>query len=254
MDDLHPHDPARLMSLLAGHTPDELRQTLDLYRIAGQVHQGERRASGAPYITHPLAVAELMAEWRLPIDCVHAALLHDLPDSGVDPRALRGQVRDDVISAVQVLATIDASRDPAELLRTTTDEREREVLRTAILVKIADRLHNARTWQYLPVAKARLRARQTLGLIAPVAERQGLSGAASELTTLSLRMLAGSRSERLTVATFCRSLELVPAHVRDRYAVEWAGDLASLERPGQRLRFVLGLLYSAAQLRRPPAV
>ncbi|GAB3283936.1 hypothetical protein [Kineosporia babensis] len=139
-------------------------------------------------------------------------------------------------------------------------------------LRIADRLHNARTWQFVEPENARARGQETLEFVAPLAAAVALPAARDELLHLSLRTLRRTRptgrrgrsrlgaeerdrslrSEHLTHTLLHRALDALPERLRERYAEEWSADLATLTGTLQRIRFAAGLQYSARQLSSTP--
>lgn len=243
------------------HGPAAARILDDVYGLAAQEHSGEFRKSGEPYITHPVEVARLVCSWGQPFQLICAALLHDIPPSRLRRRGNGDVVDRDVIALVEAVAGLDHThrRD---------DERLASAPRDALLLKIADRLHNARTWSFVPRTAARVKAQQTLDIYTAVARDLGLAHVAAELTTLAAATLAGSdisriapgaaqalpraRSPQLSGVTgrvLCRAVMLLPPTDRVRYLEEWTAELLAAPSGGARLRTALGLHYAAIRIR-----
>ncbi|ADJ28032.1 RelA/SpoT family protein [Nitrosococcus watsonii] len=175
------------------------------YDFAAAAHGEQKRRSGEPYITHPLAVAGIMAEMHMDHQCVMAALLHDvLEDTGATKADLAQYFSEEVaelVDGVSKLAQINAaSREHAQaenlrkmLLAMTRDIR-------VILLKLADRLHNMRTLGYVAREKQRRIARETLEIYAPIANRLGMDGIRRELQDLGFQMLYPLRYRVLDAA------------------------------------------------------
>jgi GTP diphosphokinase / guanosine-3',5'-bis(diphosphate) 3'-diphosphatase len=159
------------------------------YRFSDEAHLGQYRKSGEPYVSHPLAVAELCTQWRLDAQALMAALLHDTVE---DTKATQQEIAEkfgvEVAELVDGLTKLDAvefrNRDEAQaenfrkmLLAMSRDVR-------VILVKIADRLHNMRTLGGMPAEKQRRIAKETLEIYAPIAHRLGLNTVFRELQDL----------------------------------------------------------------------
>lgn len=182
---------ANLTAMLAGHlSPEEIEQVKAAFRFSDEAHLGQYRQSGEPYITHPVAVAEICAGWKLDVQAIMAALLHDvIEDQGVTRTELAKRFGPKVAELVNGLSKLDKmefrNREEAQaenfrkmLLAMAHDMR-------VILVKLADRLHNMRTLGATPMEKRHRIARETLDIYAPIANRIGLNNAYRELQDLS---------------------------------------------------------------------
>ena len=175
-------------------TEEELRRVRDAYRFSDSSHLGQFRTSGGPYISHPIAVAEICAAWRLDADALMAALLHDvMEDSGVGKAQMIERFGGPVAELVDGLSKLDkvefASREQAqaESFRKMLLAMARDV--RVILIKLADRLHNMRTLGAVERSKQRRLASETLEIYAPIADRLGLNELFRELPELSFRNL-----------------------------------------------------------------
>ncbi|MBU3653489.1 MAG: bifunctional (p)ppGpp synthetase/guanosine-3',5'-bis(diphosphate) 3'-pyrophosphohydrolase, partial [Limnohabitans sp.] len=164
------------------------------YRYADQAHLGQKRNSGEPYITHPIAVAAQCAEWRLDAQALAAALLHDaMEDCGITKLDLLNHFGPQVAELVDGLTKLD------KLQFTTREEGQAESFRKmllamardvrVILIKLADRSHNMRTMGDMPRSKWGRISRETLEIYAPIANRLGLNQCYRELQELSFRYL-----------------------------------------------------------------
>lgn len=167
-------------------SPKEIEQVRDAFRLADQAHQGQFRSSGEPYITHPIAVAEICAGWQLDVEAIMAALLHDvMEDTGVPKSELAERFNPDVAELVDGLSKLDRlgfeskSQQQAESFRKMLLAMSRDL--RVILVKLADRLHNIRTLDGVKPDKQRRVARETLDIYAPIANRLGLNQVFREL-------------------------------------------------------------------------
>ena len=172
----------------------ELRQVRDAYKFADEAHLGQFRASGEPYITHPIAVAGLVADWRLDAQAVMAALMHDaMEDCGITkPQLIErfGAPTADLVDGLTKLDKLQFStreEGQAESFRKMLLAMARDV--RVILVKLADRLHNMRTMKAMPANKRQRIARETLDIYAPIAHRLGLNQTYRELQELSFEHL-----------------------------------------------------------------
>ena len=164
----------------------------EAYRFSDSSHLGQFRTSGEPYISHPIAVAEICVGWRLDADALMAALLHDvMEDSGVTKQQMVERFGTQVAELVDGLSKLDkvefASREQAqaESFRKMLLAMARDV--RVILIKLADRLHNMRTLGAVDRAKQRRVAAETLDIYAPIANRLGLNELYRELLDLSFR-------------------------------------------------------------------
>lgn len=183
----------QLVRSVSEYLPEtEVARVRDAYKFSDNAHLGQFRATGEPYITHPIAVAELCASWRLDSQAIQAALLHDvLEDCGATKDELIHRFGPQVAELVDGLSKLDkmefSSREEAQaenfrkmLLAMARDLR-------VILVKLADRLHNMRTLDIMTPVKKRRIARETMEIYAPIAHRLGLNEIFRELQELSFR-------------------------------------------------------------------
>ena len=170
--------------------PDDLRRIRDAYRVSDEAHLGQFRSSGEPYISHPIAVAEICAGWKLDAESLMAALLHDtIEDSGVTKQSLLERFGAQVAELVDGLSKLDRvaftskEQQQAESFRKMLLAMARDV--RVILIKLADRLHNMRTLGAVDPAKRRRIALETSEIYAPIANRLGLRQVYLELLDLS---------------------------------------------------------------------
>jgi GTP pyrophosphokinase len=174
------------------HPKADLRIVERAYAVAEQRHRGQRRKSGEPYITHPLAVAEILAELGLTQSTLAAALLHDtVEDTDYTVDALRAEFGDEVASLVDGVTKLDQVRygeaSQAETVRKMVIAMARDI--RVLLIKLADRLHNMRTMRFLPADKQQRKARETLEIYAPLAHRLGINTLKWELEDLAFAIL-----------------------------------------------------------------
>jgi len=175
------------------------------YLYAEQAHDGQYRRSGEPYVTHPLAVAGILADMRLDPQSLMAAMLHDvIEDTTISKEAIGGQFGDSVaelVDGVSKLTQIEfASKAEAQ-----AENFQKMALAMAkdirvILVKLADRIHNMRTLGVLAPEKRRRIARETLEIYAPIANRLGMNDVRMELQDLGFSALYPMRAERISTA------------------------------------------------------
>src|SRR5579885_2941876 len=164
------------------------------YRFAAEHHKAQKRRSGEPYITHPLAVAHILADMQMDLVCLQAGLLHDvLEDTSAKLEEVKTQFGEDVarcLDGVTKLSKISlANREDRQaeslrkmLLAMTTDIR-------VVIVKLADRLHNMRTIASLPRERQEAIAQETLDIYAPIAHRLGMGKVRGELEDLAFQTL-----------------------------------------------------------------
>ncbi len=184
-----------IVEQVQGHFPDVDISLLEkAYVYSAKVHQGQMRLSGEPYLTHPLAVAELLAEMRLDHVTVAAGLLHDTVEdtfaTDADIRAQFGEEIGDLVAGLTKLSKIEfQSREEAQaenfrkmLLAMSKDIR-------IILIKLADRLHNIRTLEYMKEDSRRRIAQETLEIYAPLSHRLGIYWMKEELEDRAFRVL-----------------------------------------------------------------
>ena len=162
------------------------------YAVAKEKHEGQKRQSGEPYITHPLAVAQILAELGLGPRAIAAALLHDtVEDTGYALTDLTAEFGDEVAMLVDGVTKLDKVKygesAQAETVRKMIVAMSKDI--RVLLIKLADRLHNARTWGFVPPEKASKKAKETLEIYAPLANRLGIQAIKSELEDLSFAVL-----------------------------------------------------------------
>jgi GTP pyrophosphokinase/guanosine-3',5'-bis(diphosphate) 3'-pyrophosphohydrolase len=185
--------------------PADHKLVRDAYRFADEAHLGQFRASGEPYITHPIAVAGLCAEWKLDVQAIMAALMHDaMEDCGIAKSELIerfGAPTADLVDGLTKLDKIQFStreESQAESFRKMLLAMARDV--RVILIKLADRLHNMRTMDAVAPDKRTRIARETLEIYAPIAHRLGLNQTYRELQELSFASLRPWRHAALSKA------------------------------------------------------
>ncbi|HRH28901.1 MAG TPA: bifunctional (p)ppGpp synthetase/guanosine-3',5'-bis(diphosphate) 3'-pyrophosphohydrolase [Aquabacterium sp.] len=172
----------------------DVRRVREAYRFADEAHLGQFRASGEPYITHPIAVAGLCAEWKLDAQAIMAALMHDaMEDCGVTKIELIERFGSPTAELVDGLTKLDKlhfstkEESQAESFRKMLLAMARDV--RVILIKLADRLHNMRTMESMVAHKQARIARETLEIYVPIAHRLGLNQTYRELQELSFKYI-----------------------------------------------------------------
>ncbi|MGB5082249.1 MAG: bifunctional (p)ppGpp synthetase/guanosine-3',5'-bis(diphosphate) 3'-pyrophosphohydrolase [Burkholderiales bacterium] len=185
--------------------PSDVGRIEEAYQFSDAAHQGQFRLSGLPYISHPVAVAEIVADWQLDAQAVMAALLHDvMEDTEVSKQQIAERFGRPVAELVDGLSKLDRvefqsqADAQAENFRKMLLAMARDV--RVILIKLADRLHNMRTLEALRPATRRRVARETLEIYAPIANRLGLDDLYRELQELAFSHLHPSRCKVLSKA------------------------------------------------------
>ncbi|MEV7797900.1 bifunctional (p)ppGpp synthetase/guanosine-3',5'-bis(diphosphate) 3'-pyrophosphohydrolase [Microbacterium foliorum] len=181
-----------IRTVRANHPKGDLAVIERAYAVAKDKHAGQQRQSGEPYITHPLAVAQILAEMGLGPRAIAAALLHDtVEDTGYALTDLTAEFGDEVAMLVDGVTKLDKVKygesAQAETVRKMIVAMSKDI--RVLLIKLADRLHNARTWGFVPPEKAAKKAKETLEIYAPLANRLGIQAIKSELEDLSFAVL-----------------------------------------------------------------
>jgi guanosine-3',5'-bis(diphosphate) 3'-pyrophosphohydrolase len=243
-----------ILDKVESYKPDFDEELLErAYIFSAREHRGQTRSSGEPYLIHPLNVAYILADMRLDETSVAVGLLHDvLEDTLTTKERLQEMFGDDVAELVDGVTKISryayVSKEEAQaetfrkmLLAMVSDLR-------VVLVKLADRLHNMRTLQYLPEEKRIAVAKETMEIYAPIANRLGMGRIKSELEDLSFRYLHPREFEELNKAV---SEKLsVSGEVVDRLKVTLDSKLAENEIPGEVFGRVKSMFSIWTKLRR----
>jgi GTP pyrophosphokinase/guanosine-3',5'-bis(diphosphate) 3'-pyrophosphohydrolase len=199
-----------------GYLPKaDLKLVREAYKFADQAHLGQFRANGLPYITHPIAVAGLCAEWKLDAQAIMAALMHDtIEDCGVSKAELIekfGAATADLVDGLTKLDKLQFNtreESQAESFRKMLLAMARDV--RIILIKLADRLHNMRTMQAMAPERRQRIARETGDIYAPIAHRLGLNQTYRELLELCFELLHPWRH-----AALAKAVQRARGHRRD---------------------------------------
>ena len=170
------------------------------YQVATKAHDGQLRKSGENYITHPVAVAGILASLGLDKATIIAALLHDtVEDTSYNLTQLRTDFGEEVADLVDGVTKLDklayGESAEAETVRKMVVAMSRDI--RVLVVKLADRLHNARTWDYVAADSARRKARETIDIYAPLAHRLGMNAVKWELEDLSFKVLEPKKYEEI---------------------------------------------------------
>src|ERR1700691_167620 len=186
---------SQLLDKLEAYLPPvQVERVREAYDFGAAKHQGQKRVSGEPYITHPVAVADILADLHLDADTLVAAILHDViedtPTAKAEIASIFGQVVAELVDGVSNLDQIqfkNREEAQAESFRKMLLAMVRDI--RVIMVKLADRMHNMRTLGVMPPIKRRRSARETLEIYAPIAERLGLYAVKLELEDLGFSAL-----------------------------------------------------------------
>ena len=173
---------------------DQVNLVRRAYFYAEQAHDGQRRRSGEAYVTHPLAVASILADMHMDHQSLMAAMLHDvIEDTGIAKEALSqqfGETVAELVDGVSKLTQMDfqtKAEAQAENFQKMAMAMARDI--RVLVIKLADRLHNARTWRYVSQESAARKAQETLEIYAPLAHRLGMNTIKWELEDLSFQAL-----------------------------------------------------------------
>ncbi len=184
----------------ANHPKADLRPIVRAYEVAESAHDGQRRKSGDPYITHPLAVTTILAELGMDTTTLIAALLHDtVEDTEITLAAVTEEFGADVAHLVDGVTKLDkvklGDQAEAETIRKMVVAMARDP--RVLVIKLADRLHNLRTLRFLPMDKQERKARETLEIYAPLAHRLGMNTIKWELEDLAFATLYPKRYDEI---------------------------------------------------------
>lgn len=211
-------------------TPEQVNCVRRAYYYASQAHDGQRRRSGEKYVTHPLAVARILAEMHMDHQSLMAAMLHDvIEDTGIPKEALAEQFGDavaDLVDGVSKLTQISfdsKEQAQAENFQKMAMAMARDI--RVIIVKLADRLHNMRTLEVMSPPKRRRIAKETLEIYAPIANRLGMRDVRVSLEDLSFKAMYPMRS-----ALIDKAVQKVSGHRREVVAKFQSAIEACLQR------------------------
>ncbi|MFN8147463.1 MAG: bifunctional (p)ppGpp synthetase/guanosine-3',5'-bis(diphosphate) 3'-pyrophosphohydrolase [Candidatus Nanopelagicales bacterium] len=214
---MHPELEPLLRTVKQYHSKVDTKILERAYERAAYLHRDQRRRSGDPYITHPLAVATILAELGMTPPTLAAALLHDtVEDTEYSLDALREEFGDEVAALVDGVTKLDKVKygqaTAAETVRKMVVAMARDI--RVLLIKLADRLHNMRTLRWMPPEKQESKARETLEIYAPLAHRLGMNTMKWELEDLSFATLYPKMYDEIVRLVGQRAPE------RDQYLAE----------------------------------
>lgn len=190
-----------LSALKENHANSKLEDVERAFLVAQKAHEGQLRKSGELYITHPVAVAKILAELGLNSETIIAALLHDtVEDTPYSLKELRRDFGDEITALVDGVTKLDrltyGPTAEAETVRKMVVAMSRDI--RVLVIKLADRLHNARTWKFVSQENAERKARETLDIYAPLAHRLGMNAIKWELEDLSFEVLEPKKFEEIS--------------------------------------------------------
>jgi len=234
---------APLIGALKEHHPEsdgsEIARAFDVARVA---HEGQLRKSGEDYITHPVAVSLILAELGLNETTIIASLLHDtVEDTPYSLAQLRVDFGDEIASLVDGVTKLDkltyGPTAEAETVRKMVIAMSRDI--RVLVIKLADRLHNARTWGFVSSESAQRKAQETLDIYAPLAHRLGMNAIKWELEDLSFAVLEPKKFEEISrlVAERSPSRDALTSEVIETVEADLQRDLISATVTGRKKHF-----------------
>jgi GTP pyrophosphokinase len=223
---------------------DEVDESLLLraFDVANQAHKGQLRKSGEEYITHPVAVSAILADLGLNLTTVVASLLHDtIEDTPYSIEEMRKDFGDEVANLVDGVTKLDkltyGPTAESETVRKMVIAMSRDI--RVLVIKLADRLHNARTWAYVSSENATRKARETLDIYAPLAHRLGMNAIKWELEDLSFAVLEPKKHEEIArlVAERSPSRDSLTAEVIATVEADLAKDAINATVTGRKKHY-----------------
>jgi len=231
-----------LEALLASHPRTDLAEVERAFTAAELAHRGQERKSGDPYITHPVAVAEILAELGLDAETIMAALLHDtVEDTSYTLEQIRKEFGSEVGSLVDGVTKLDkltyGPTAEAETVRKMVVAMSKDI--RVLVIKLADRLHNARTWKFIAPETAARKARETLDIYAPLAHRLGMNAIKWELEDLAFHVLEPNKFEEIArlVAERSPSRDALTTEVIELVQSDLASDQIDATVTGRQKHF-----------------
>ena len=185
--------------------PRQIEQVNKAFEFANEAHSGQFRTSGDPYVSHPIAVANILSSFHMDEDSLSAAMLHDvIEDCGVPKKVIEEQFNKNVANLVDGVSKLDQLNITSRT-KVNAENFQKMILAMAkdirvIVVKLADRLHNMRTIEYLDLEKQKRKAKETLEIYAPIAHRIGMNNVYRELEDRSFKVLYPTRYRELRTA------------------------------------------------------
>jgi GTP pyrophosphokinase len=218
--------------------------------VAASWHQGQTRRSGDPYITHPLAVATILAETGADDETLCAAMLHDtIEDTPCTRAALSSEFGAEVATLVARTAALDQlkgsrGRKLAQVMAAAKSADSR-----VLAIKVADRLHNMRTVEFIAHSKQLRKARESLDIFAPAASQLSMDMIEAELETLAYATMKRNRHARSVPGRLLIAMTgLLPVASRTRWCEEWLGELHTLPARRDRASFAMHTMLGIPRL------
>jgi len=212
------------------------------FYVADEAHAGQKRKSGEEYITHPVAVSQILAELGLNTTTIVASLLHDtVEDTPYSLDQLRSDFGDEIANLVDGVTKLDkltyGPTAEAETVRKMVIAMSRDI--RVLVIKLADRLHNARTWGFVTSESAERKARETLDIYAPLAHRLGMNAIKWELEDLSFAVIEPKKFEEISrlVAERTPSRDALTQEVIDAVQEDLATDGVEATVTGRKKHF-----------------
>ena len=196
----------KLITVFKGYSQADTSGIEKAYRLAQKAHSEQRRRSGEPYIIHPLCVGIILAELEMDADSIIAGILHDVvEDTDITLEQIRGEFGSEIAQLVDGVTKLgsltyfsDKDEEQAENLRKMFLAMAKDI--RVIIIKLADRTHNMRTLRYMPEHKQKEKARETMDIYAPIADRLGISKLKIELDNLALQYSRPEEYKKLVEA------------------------------------------------------
>ena len=234
---------APLVNALREHHPDANIALIErAFEVARTAHIGQTRKSGEEYITHPVAVTQILAELGLNEITLVASLLHDtVEDTPYSLDQLRADFGEEIVALVDGVTKLDkltyGPTAEAETVRKMVIAMSRDI--RVLVIKLADRLHNARTWQFVSNESALRKARETLDIYAPLAHRLGMNAIKWELEDLSFAVLEPKMFEEISRLVIERSpsRDALTAEVIESVEADLAKDAIKATVTGRKKHF-----------------
>ena len=232
-----------LLAEVKEHDPNAaLSEIQRAFEIAKAAHAGQKRKSGEDYITHPVAVSQILAELGLNDQTIIASLLHDtVEDTPYSLTQLRKDFGDEIANLVDGVTKLDkltyGPTAEAETVRKMIVAMSRDI--RVLVIKLADRLHNARTWSFVSPESASRKARETLDIYAPLAHRLGMNAIKWELEDLSFEVLEPKKFEEISrlVAERSPSRDALTQEVIETVQSDLSSDAISASVTGRKKHF-----------------
>lgn len=241
-----------LLGVVCAHHPDADVGLIEFaHGEAARWHAGQTRYSGDPYLTHCLAVAAIVADVGMPPTVVCAALLHDVEDTSCPPGRVAEYFGPDVAQLVSDVRTVKLRAIPPSGLHPgAARPASRSPHEEAVLaIRLADRLHNMRTIEFVAPGKQHGKAHETIKVFAPLARAAGLAEVSRELHDLSAAVLQPTPTAyAVTTRLLALLTMLLPGTQRARWRQEWQAELAVLPTRRTRTRFTFRVLLSTPRL------